>query len=837
MIGVAMIVSIDIASHSANTAFELSTNILVGQTTHEIVGVTQGFDEEIYTQIRTEVGWQYSAPVVTDYVIAYELDQQPLLLVGLDPFAERPFRDYVTPDNTLKFESTHANDLQTLGQFMMQPNTVLMGQDLATQYHIQPNDQITLQIGAYRTTVTVVGLLHASDNLTNQALQGVLIADISTAQELLGMEGQLSRIDLIFDLDNPQDQAVYDLIKTCLPPGVELQPSATRTDALRDLAKTFRLNLTAMSLLAMLVAMFLVYNTVMFSVIQRRSVIGILRTIGVTRRQVFTLILLEVALVSSVGTLLGIGLGIVLGQSAVNLVTRTINDSFFILTVRTVTLTYLMLIKSVVVGIGLALFATLLPAFEATFTPPINSSQRSQIEERVRRLLPAITIFGIFLALGGSLLLLIDQLLLNFGGVFAIIMGLTLLTGYATLFTMKMMQPLTARVGGIIGRMAPYSITRNLSRTSVAIAALMVSVSVIIGVRVMTYSLQSTVETWLSDTLKADFYIEPANQAMRQVDRTFDPDLINIVQEVDGVTQVVYTRTVLFAYSTNDDEALQITAIMADDTPSRHKFVHKVGGSNMEIMQRVIQGDGILLTENLANNRDIEWHSGLTLTLLTAQGPYEFPVLGIFTDYTSTQGGVIIGMETYQSLWKDKRISRIGVYIEPSADERAVAQRLREELAGYELLVLSNNERRTSALEVFDQIFAITDALNGLATGVAFIGILSTLMALQLERQREMGILRANGLTHGQLFKLTLWETGLMGFMAGTLALPIGLLLSLIFIYVINLRSFGWTIDFGVRWQFLAEAYLVALGSALLAGLYPAWRAGHIQPAEALRSE
>ncbi|MDI9547448.1 MAG: ABC transporter permease, partial [Chloroflexota bacterium] len=154
-----------------------------------------------------------------------------------------------------------------------------------------------------------------------------------------------------------------------------------------------------------------------------------------------------------------------------------------------------------------------------------------------------------------------------------------------------------------------------------------------------------------------------------------------------------------------------------------------------------------------------------------------------------------------------------------------------------ELVVRSNRGMRHDALEVFDRTFAITVALQLLAAIVAFIGILSTLMSLQLERMREIGVLRATGMTRGQLWRLSLLETGLIGGSAGLLALPMGLVLALVLIYIINLRSFGWSLEMRLDpWEFV-QAFAVALGAALLAGVYPAWRMARAQPANAVRAE
>jgi putative ABC transport system permease protein len=180
----------------------------------------------------------------------------------------------------------------------------------------------------------------------------------------------------------------------------------------------------------------------------------------------------------------------------------------------------------------------------------------------------------------------------------------------------------------------------------------------------------------------------------------------------------------------------------------------------------------------------------------------------------------------------------MALFLEPGQSIEPVVEALQEAFNGRsDVQISSNQSLRENALVIFDRTFAITAALRLLAVVVAFIGVLSALMSLQLERAREFGVLRATGMTVRQLWQLTLLETGLMGSTAGLLALPTGFVLAYILIYVINLRSFGWTLQMQLEPSQFINAFLVALGAALLAGLYPALRVGKMEVATAVRSE
>ena len=212
-------------------------------------------------------------------------------------------------------------------------------------------------------------------------------------------------------------------------------------------------------------------------------------------------------------------------------------------------------------------------------------------------------------------------------------------------------------------------------------------------------------------------------------------------------------------------------------------------------------------------------------------------MVAIYYDYSSDQGTILMSRAVYHQYWNDRGISGVAVYVSPGADAQAVADELRSSLGGTALEVQVNSALRQQALVIFDRTFAITNALRILAVIVAFIGVLSALMALQIERARELATLLALGLTNLQLLALTLLETGLMGLTAGLMSLPTGYILALVLIYVINLRSFGWTIQMTLDPWVFAQAVAVSVAAALLAALYPLRRLLALPVAAALRQE
>ncbi len=832
-LGVAMVIAIDLANGSAARAFELSTETVAGRATHQIVGSGAGLDEAVYRRLKVELGVREAAPVVESYAIAVELDQQPVRVLGVDAFAEAPFRSYLGQGNA----PLRQNDLT---DFFVRPDALLIGQETAARYGLRLGDALTLRAGDARRTMRIAGILNPADERSRRALDGLAIVDISTAQELFNMAGRLSHIDLIADERTEVGRALLDRIRAVLPPGAAIVKPSARSQSVESLTDAFRLNLTALSLLALVVGMFLIYNTITFSVVQRRPIIGTLRCLGVTQAEVFRQVLLETLLLGAIGGVLGIGLGILLGRGAVGLVSQTINDLYYTVNVRSVDVDLWTLVKGFGLGLAASLLAALAPAYEATSIPPITALRRSAGEQRVRWLLPRVALAGlVMLAVGAAMLLLSRALVVNLGGIFFVLIGLALASPMATIGLMGALQPLLDRLAGLVGRLSARGVVNAISRTAIAIASLMVAVSVIIGLQSMINSFRTTVESWLDASLTADVYIAPPATGINASNATIAPSVVADFEALPDVSDVTLFRRVSVDFRTADAEyrPASLLAIRSNRERSARTFVWTLRPAD-GLWASMAGQDEVQVSEPFANKYGITPQNN-RLLLRTDQGERAFRVVAVYYDYASDAGVIVMRHETYRRYWEDAQISSLALYVNPArvSDLGAFVDQLRQRFAGRDLVISANRELRADALAIFERTFTITGALNLLATVVAFIGVLSALMALQIERTRELGMLRANGMTLRQLWRMTLLETGLMGGTAGLLAMPTGFLLALILVYIINLRSFGWTIRLDLQWETFAQAMGVAVISALLAAIYPMLRLGKLEIARAIREE
>jgi putative ABC transport system permease protein len=821
-LGVGVVVAMDLAIQSSREAFRISTESVAGRSTHRIVGGGGGLPDSLYTLVRARMGIRPSAPVVDGFASSPLLPGRALQVLGIDPFSEGPFRPFLLGGSG----GLEVTDLLT-GRA-----AVFLGSETAADVGISVGDVFPVQVDGRIRALELRGILEPSDELSRRALLDLLVVDVGTAQGLLGREGSLGRIDLILP-DGKEGEALARRLEEGLPGGILVQEAGRGAADLSQMIQAFDLNLTALSLLALIFGMFLIYNTMTFSVVQRRPILGSLRALGVTRREVLGLILGEAAILGLVGTGLGLILGVVFGRGLVRLVSRTINDLYFVVSVEGLSLPPEILVKGALMGVGATLLASLLPAVEAGMSPPRFTLTRSVLEESARRAVPRAALAGAALFLAGGVLLLIPSrsVTLSFGGLFGVVMGIALLTPLTTAVLMRGVAPLAGRAVGILGAMAARGVVAAMSRTAPAMAALVVAVSVTVGLGTMISSFRETVSRWLDGTLQADVYVSLPGLVSSRAQGTLDPGLLERLTTGPGVV----------GYSTyREAETLSeegTTRLVALDLHPRGEaaFDFKAGGGERGF--RVFrEGEGVFVSESLAYRRRLAM--GDSVTLLGKAGPHSFPVAGIFYDYGSDQGVVMMSRASYDRHWDDPGVTSVGLFVGDGESVDRVVEDLRP-LVGEEqaVLIRSNRALKAASLEVFDRTFAITGVLRMLAFAVAFMGVLSALMALQLERGRELGVLRANGLLPGQVWQLVTAQTGLMGLVAGILAVPAGLVLALVMIFVVNKRSFGWTLQLEVGPEILVQAVLLAILGAGLAGVFPAWRMSRTPPAMALREE
>jgi putative ABC transport system permease protein len=489
--------------------------------------------------------------------------------------------------------------------------------------------------------------------------------------------------------------------------------------------------------------------------------------------------------------------------------------------------------KGVLLGVGAAVVAAVAPGIEAARVEPALALRPSTLEGRSRRLLPWVAAAGLALSAAGAVALLASTRSLrgSFAGLFGIVVGLALLAPGLTVVLMRVAGPLASVAAGALGRIAARSVTRAVGRTGVAIAALMVAVSVTIGVSLMIGSFRSTVANWLDLTLRADVYVGAPGPGGTRSASVVSKDAPALVASVPGIAEVeTYRGTRVMS------DVGEITLGVTDSRRARSEALYRFASGSPREIWEAMRGGAVIVSEPFVRHHGLPERGG-RLVLKTDRGDAAFPVAGIFYDYATEEGTVLMSRELYERHWDDRAVSSIAAYVEPGRSVPEVVDALRRALSGTALMVRENRALRAQALRIFDRTFAVTEALRVLAVVVAFVGVWAALMALLIERTRELATLQALGLTPAQLTGLTLLETGLMGTAAGLLSLPTGTLLAVVLVDVINVRSFGWTMRLALEPSVYAQAMALSVLAALLAGVYPLVRLLRRPVAAGLRQE
>jgi putative ABC transport system permease protein len=799
-LGVATIVAVDVATGSAARAFELSMAAVQGPATHELDGGPGGLDEALYVHLARTLHYVRANPVVDGYVT---VGDESLQLLGVDPLAAAGFG--TDPGNEAVLDSGAA-----LARWLAGDGAVVLPADTATRLQLKPGATFSADVGGHALPGYLLGVLGSGS-----VMQSVMLTDIATAQAWLGLAGHLTRIDLRVP-PGPQAAAELAQLQGELPAGVTLAAAAQRARAGLNMTQAFNTNLRALSLLALLVGLFLVYGTMSFTVVQRRRSLGILRALGATRAQLLRIILLEATGLALVGGVLGLAGGALIGRQLVDMVSQTINDLYYVVAVNSVTLPAGEPLLALGAALAVALLAAAAPAVEAVHSAPQLTLRASVLEGRARRVTLALLGVSVLLGLACLLIALTTQRSVLAG--FAALVFAMLSVAAAAPAVLYAGASALARSRAAASppvRLALSGIAASLSRTGVAVAALAMAVAAMIGISIMVDSFRESLRDWLSQTLQADIYVGAPGPGFARPERRLEAALVADLVRVPGIARYSASRRAMV-----DSARGPVVLDAMDFTPE---------------WTRIAAG-AVLVAEPLAYRLNLR--VGSTLQLTTAQGARSFSVAGVFREYGNDRGSVRISRAVYRRLWQDDAVSGLAMVVTPAADVAAVERDLYAAAAGRQALQVDTPAQvRAISLTIFDRTFIITRVLNWLAAGVASLGLVSALLAWQLGRTHELALLRALGLTRGGAALMIQAQTLFMGAVALLAALPAGVLTAILLVRVINRRAFGWEIDLHLHPAQISSASALALIAALVAGLYPAWRTAHAPLAQDLREE
>ena len=825
-LGVAVYLATQIANHSANRAFAATIDLVAGKAELQITAPGGHLPETALPQVASAPGVSAATPIVRGLITLPDFPGEYLEVLGLDVFTNAPFRTF-DPTN---FDTTDLDIQRWLGD----PNSIAVSEEFVRRHNLKAGGKIRGRVGVTDHELSI-GFLIRRDAAFDPHFAAM---DIGWAQELFGRRGEFSVIQL--KLTNPRErETTIARLRETLPKDARVAAPAQRTEEVDKMLGGFELNLTAMSLVSLLVGMFLIYNTVSASVVRRHHEIGILRSLGVTRREIRALFLSEAVVLGAIGSLLGLIGGLLLAQVLVGTVAETISSLYVLVHVREATLQPWTFALAWIIGLGSVVASAWFPAQAAAKEDPVEALHGGTRLERSVHPSPAWLIGGllsVFLAAAFSFLALYPgPRWLGFGAALLVLAGFSFLVPRLVLHFSRGVGKLLRRLrphrrkARIETELAAANLSRALLRNSVTVAALALAVAMTVGVSVMVFSFRQTVEAWINETLIADLFITPASNEVAGANSFVPPSALQFLASHPAVETIDTFREMELPMGEK-----HVTVAVIRGSERRHfQFLR---GNDSALMRRFHDEPCVFVSESFARRNRLRENDDIALT--APDGTRHFSVAAIFYDYTRDQGIVYMSAKNFVNFWHDDRVNSVAVYVKKDRDGEEVSAAFRAEFSrDGQFAIYSNQSLRRRIFEIFDQTFAVTYVLLAIAVFVAITGIFLSLTILITERQRELAILRAIGASAAQIRKILLSETAMLGLLAAAVGMVSGICLSIILTGVINRAFFGWTIHLAFPWRSLSLTPVWILAASVIAGVVPAWRASRMILADNLRNE
>jgi putative ABC transport system permease protein len=819
-LGVAIVLAIDLANATAIASFASSVNAVSSQTNLQIVGVDRGFDERVLRRIRVIGQGDEAQPVVEgDVTLGKRSPSDPLAeslhVIGIDLLSP-----VAAPSGAAGIDP----------YLLVAQRGAFVSQRVAQRYALRANAPFTVIANGQPVAMRVAGVLPPDRAAVDSS---VVFVDIATAQEIFGKVGLLDRID--FAVEPSRLAAERARLTALLPAGARIIEPAERSFEIRRMLRSFQLNLTVLSYIALLVAASLVYNAVAVSVVQRREEIATLRALGASRRSLFATFALEGALFGAAGSLAGVLLGAYLAQFSVQAVAKTVSTLYADTHVDRVVYDPSLMVRAFLIGVVLATASAAIPALIAAGTRPASALRARGSERRIAAaglwwFVAALILFGI--AAFAARLPAWDGV-----PVFGYVAGLACIVGGAAcvlpgLVAFARFASRAGRRVPLLGRLAAGNLGSSPRRSSVAIASLAVAVATLVSVAVLIASLRATVLAWSDDTLRADLFVSAPGTAEGPMDTALPRKIGDRIAALPGVEAVDTFRSITIPFA---GSLTTLAAIDARKLALRGHLRVLSGPDPGTLAHMIPDSTDVLASQSLAERFGVQ--PGDSIPITTTSGRLRLRVRGIFSDYSSDAGLVLIDRGTFARLYGDDAINSIAVYARSGTDLKILRSRIVRSVAPRQVDVQTTRELRDLVAVIFDRTFAITYALFAISVTIAILGVVGTLFALVLERRREIGVLRYLGLSARSVGSMVLYEAGILGVFGALYGTAVGVLLSLVLIFVIDRQAFGWLVTLEIPWSTVLEALALVVVAALLGGLYPARVAARIRTDEAVRSE
>jgi putative ABC transport system permease protein len=821
-LGVAVVLAIDLAGVAATGSFRASMETLAGDNDLEVVA-SGGVPETVVGTIATLTYSIRISPRIEDSAVISDT-KQTIPLIGLDLVAEGDsVRSGAISETSLgEASASSENTMRSL----QDSSSIWVGASLGKK----PGDQLRLLINDQVREFTVRGVYPDSNGS-----ESAIVMDLAAAQRALNRFGRVDRI-LLKVPEAPSLEEWQQRIRAALPTGAEVRTQGTGTNENRRLLAAFRWNLRLLSYIALIVGAFLIYNTISVSVVRRRPEIGIVRALGAGRGAVLAAFIGEAAFFGLAGAALGLPVGRVMASGAVKLMAATVESLYVSSRPGSIELSIWSVVLAFIIGVGVAIVSAYSPAREASLVSPVEAMARGRREYMTRvyksRDLWLALILGILAAAASRVPAIEGKPIFGYlAAVLLVVASALAIPAFADAVISRTSRSL-GKILGVEALLASQSLSGSLRRTSVLVGALSTAIAMMTSVGIMVGSFRETVLIWMNDRLPADLYLRPAGEPAPDRHPTVSLELAYKISKLPGVAGVDRLRAYEISY---DGMPATLASVDLSALRSDHRSNFFSRRPTEQVLSEIRDTDAVVVSEPFTYKHHVR--AGDTITLALGDSRPSFRIADIYYDYGSERGSILMDRQTMLRYLPDPTPSNLAIYVAPNASVENVRQEITQASAGYRVLVASNRDLRTEAIRIFDRTFAITYALEAVAVIVAVMGVAGALLALVIDRRREIGLLRFLGAAAEQVRKQILVEAGLLGLLANFAGLALGFALSLVLIYVINKQSFGWTIRFHWPVAILLGAISVVYVATVLAGLYPAQVAVRLNPLEAVHEE
>jgi putative ABC transport system permease protein len=824
VLGIAVFVGMYTANQSVLLAFSQTIDRIAGKTELQVTAGEAGFGEDVLETVQSSPLVRVAVPVIEAVVDPDLQSEGDLLILGIDMTGDRSLRD-------IDLDSGDDAIVEDPLVFLAQPDSLIVSKDFADRNGLAVGSKLPLQTADGKKDFTVRGIM-SPEGLATAFGGNLAIMDVYAAQHMFGRGRTFDRIDMALTPGTPTEQAEKEL-GALLGPGFDVQAPAGRGRQAEAMVAGYTMMVNISSVFALFIGMFIIYNSFATAVTERRAEIGILRALGATRGQVRNLFLIESLALGLVGSLIGLAVGAVIARAIAAAISNLVGELYGVAKqAADVATDPLVMIVAVVIGMFTSVMAAAIPARSAARVDPIHALRKgshqvmSAEENRLRLALAAALAVVAIVSVAMS-----EARLLFFAGYACTIAAAVLLGPMLTVRLTRWLRPLLTRIRAVEGALAADSVIQSPRRTSGSVAALMLSLALIVAFGGMARSAYGSIVQWMDAFLNPDLFVMPSQRLDVRTTR-FPASMAPEIAELAGVERVQMFRNNRITFR---GKPAMVAAIEMNSVRETGRSV-PVEGDIDEMYAKAAAGDGVIIADILSQLHDM--HLGDTIEIAAPYGTLMLPVVGIVVDFVDQQGTVFVDRSVFLQYWHDDTVSDFRVFIAPDAQLSDVRQRIVERYAGERsVFVLTNDEARQYVLRIADQWFSLMNVQIAIAVLVAILGIVNTLTVSITDRKRELGVLKAVGAMRAQI-RGAIW---LEAATVATIGLILGGLLGAVNLYYLLEIVQRDAVGLRLAYQYPAGTMLalvpIMLVAALLAAFGPSEAAARRSPVEALAYE